>query len=158
MGFPRVRLTVRRLMVIVAFLAILIAAFKWINDPLEKFHRRTGLRRPIGAELITSGHDQTFDGEPEFRLVFDADQYAVAEWLSRRPSGDWRGWHSGRVPHWITSMCPFAREIFQSCPIEKPESNTVLFAFRDSPIDNQYGDLIVIDQTIGRVWYCSWGY
>jgi hypothetical protein len=66
--FPRVRFTVRRLMVIVAFLALSIAAFRLVNDPLEKFHRRTGLRRPIGAELITSGHDQTFDGEPEFRL------------------------------------------------------------------------------------------
>jgi hypothetical protein len=33
----------------------------------------------------------------------------------------------------------------------------VHFAVRDSPIDHDYGGLIVIDQTIGRVWFCTWG-
>jgi hypothetical protein len=52
--------------------------------------------------------------------------------------------------------CPSADEIFQSFPIKNPESTSVHFAIRDSPIDHDYSGLIVIDQTIGRVWYGSW--
>jgi hypothetical protein len=43
-----------------------------------------------------------------------------------------------------------------SFPIKNPESTSVHFAVRDSPIDHDYSGLIVIDQTIGRVWYGSW--
>jgi hypothetical protein len=149
MQFLRARFTMRRLMVIVAFAGLALASINLIYDPLEEFHRRTGLRRPMVARVLTYG------GGRDFRLVFDADQDAIAEWLSWQPAGDWRGWHSGHVPSYASS-CQFASDNFQSFPIKNPESTSVHFAVRDSPIDHDYSGLIVIDQTIGRVWFGSW--
>ncbi len=150
MQFLRARFTMVRLMVIVAFAGLALASINLINDPLEEFHRRTGLRRPMVARVLTYG------GGRDFRLVFDADRDAIVEWLSWQPAGDWRGWHSGHVRPYVSS-CHFASDIFQSFPIKSPESTYVHFAVRDSPIDHDYSGLIVIDQTIGRVWFCSWG-
>ena len=36
--------------------------------------------------------------------------------------------------------------------------NTVHFTVGDSPINHCDSDLVVIDQAIGRAWYCLWGY
>jgi hypothetical protein len=142
-------------MIAVALLAVPIAAVRLATDPMERFHRRTGLRRPGRAGVITSGG---ISGGTVFRLAFDADPRAIVEWLSKRLAEDWRGWHGGRVPDWIIGLDPFARPFFASVPIDDPDSSAVRFAFRDSPAENHPSDLIVIDTTIGRVWFCSWGH
>jgi hypothetical protein len=43
---------VRQLTVIVAFAALSIATVKLVNDPFERFHRLTGLRRPMEARVL----------------------------------------------------------------------------------------------------------
>jgi hypothetical protein len=155
---PRVQFTLRRMMVALALVAVILAIHTLANDPVEAFHRQTGLSRPIQAKLIASGTGQTFPGQREFRLDFDTDQETVAEWLSNQPAGGWRGWHVGSVPGWITATCPFAREVFNRFPIETPGSKNVHFAFRHPTISDHEGELIVIDQPAGRVWYCAWWY
>src|SRR4051794_32894507 len=112
MRWPRVRFTVRRIMVGVGLMAVLVGGLKRAYDPLEKFHSRTGLGGSVVTQVLATRHGLTFHGEPEFSVVFDADRRAVAVWVSGRPPGGWRGWHSGVVPHWITAMCPVAREAF----------------------------------------------
>jgi hypothetical protein len=158
MRLRRVRFTVRRMMVAVGILAVLAGVLKRAHDPVETFHSRTGLGGRGTTRVIATRYDVTFHGEPEFAVVFDTDPEVVARWASGRPPGGWRGWYTGRVPHWITAMCPVARQAFSDIPIGRPESPAVRFLFRGSPVHDHRGDLIVVDLPIGRVWFLSWGY
>lgn len=139
-------------------LAVLIGVLKRAHEPLETFHRRTGLDGPVTTRILAARYGVTFHGEPEFAVVFDADWEAVSKWASRRPPDGCRGWFAGDVPHWVTAMCPVARQAFSDIPIGRTGSPAIRFAFRDSPVHDHGGDLIVMDRSIGRVWFLSWGY
>ena len=139
-------------------LAMLVGVLKRAHDPVEKFHRRTGLGGQVTTQVLATRYGVTFHGEPEFAVVFDADRESVARWALGRPLDGWRGWYAGRVPHWVTAMCPVARKAFTDMPIGRPQSPAIRFLFRDSPVYDHRGDLIVADLSIGRVWFLSWGY
>ncbi len=152
------RMTTRRWMAAVALLALLVGAVRRASDPLETFHRRTGLGGQDSSRVLATRYGVTFHGEPEFAVVFDVDPAVVSDWASRRPPGGWRGWFADDVPHWVTAMCPVAREAFLDVPIGRSGTSSIRCAFRHSPGCEDRGDLIVVDQSIGRVWFLSWGY
>ena len=153
---PITRISVQRLIIVVGLLALLLAGFKRATDPLEAFRRRTGFDDHGTARVLTTTRTATIDGSIDFAIVFDADRETVAAWLQQRPEG-WRGWFHGEIPHWITGQCPIARQALIDVPIEPSNASTATFLFRVSSLNDDHGDLIVIDPTIGRVWFLFWG-
>jgi hypothetical protein len=154
MRLPRMK--TRRWMVAVGLLAVLIAIVKRVNDPMATFRRRTGLGGAVTARVLITRYGTGFHGS-EFAVVFDADRKSVVNWASEPAPSGWRSWYAG-APRWVAGRCFLSREVFTEIPIGRPDSPAICFTFRDSPVYDDECDLIVLDRSIGRVWFLSWGY
>lgn len=136
-----------------------------VEDPARDFERITGLNWAPGAKVIAVD-DSHWDGKSgpcfacgpgmldgELYIVFDAAPEVVRQWLDR--SAPWDAtWKEGPVPDQIigkTHFCGLTTTSMKYAVRERGSSDKFghQFAFWD-------GELLMIDESSGRVWLSSW--
>jgi hypothetical protein len=154
-------IAVGAVLIAMLFAAVLLAEdSQHVADPVAEFGRPTGLELPEGARFVAARDTHGgMHGEGELKIAFDVDASTIERWLKRpAPFGDgaWKAGDIPRVPAFDEDSEGRRGDSFD----EERLSNVALTWSGEERAPGagpwSHADLIAIDPSDGRVYFCRW--